>query len=69
MTPETVALATRPAISNPYVAAKDAGDASDWTPIPAICDPIPSTAGFSVTSRLSAVISKERALEPDFDAS
>ena len=27
-TPETVALATRPAISNPYVAAEDAGDAS-----------------------------------------
>jgi hypothetical protein len=28
-TPETVALATRPAISNPYAAAEDAGEASD----------------------------------------
>ena len=28
-TPETVALATLPAISNPYAAAEDAGDESD----------------------------------------
>jgi len=71
-TPKTAAVATIPATApTSKLEPEEAGlsPGCEDTPTPNIWEPTPSKAGFSVTSRLRAVMRDVKTLEPDCSAS